>query len=112
MYCSGLGLRVIGRFDDHEGFDGVMLGNPGQGHHFEFTRCRAHPVKPTPTPEDLIVFYLPEPSEWRKVCSLMLQAGFVEVPPFNPYWQQRGRTFVDHDGYRTVLERAHPGRPA
>jgi hypothetical protein len=37
-------------------------------------------------------------------CALMLEAGFIEVRPFNPYWQRRGRTFQDHDGYRTVLE--------
>jgi len=106
MYTQGLGVREIGRFEDHEGFDGVMLGNPGLGYHFEFTHCRAHPVTPTPTPEDLLVVYLPELGEWHKACSLMLGAGFVEARPFNPYWQQRGRTFQDHDGYRIVLEQA------
>jgi hypothetical protein len=83
-----------------------MLGNHGLSYHFEFTYCRAHPVTPTPTPEDLIIIYLPESENWRRTCSLMLEAGFVEVRSFNPYWQQRGRTFKDHDGYRTVLEHA------
>jgi hypothetical protein len=36
----------------------------------------------------------------------MLEAGFLEVPSFNPYWAERGRTFQDCDGYRVVLERA------
>jgi len=36
----------------------------------------------------------------------MLDAGFVEVAPFNPYWRQRGRSFADYDGYRVVLEHA------
>lgn len=106
MYRTGLGLSVIGRFDDHDGFDGVMLGNPGLGYHFEFTHCRAHPVAPTPTAEDLIVLYIPVQDEWERTCSQMLRAGFVEVRPFNPYWLQRGRTFADHDGYRIVLEQA------
>lgn len=104
MYRDGLGLHEIGHFENHEGFDGVMLGNRGLNYHFEFTYCRTHPVTPTPTPEDLIVFYLPEPSEWEQVCSRMLEAGFIEVRPFNPYWQQRGRMFEDHDNYRVVLE--------
>jgi hypothetical protein len=36
----------------------------------------------------------------------MLAAGFREVASFNPYWDARGRTFEDPDGYRTVLQNA------
>ena len=106
MYCQGLGLREIGRFEDHEGFDGIMLGAAGAGYHFEFTHCRAHPVRPHPTAEDLVVLYLPDPAEWSAACARMLDAGFREVESFNPYWQRQGRTFEDPDGYRTVLQNA------
>lgn len=106
MYRSGLDLLEIGRFENHAGFDGVMLGKPGLDYHFEFTYCVTHPVSPAPTPEDLVVFYLPDLEGWRKQCASMLQAGFLEVNAFNPYWRQRGRTFEDHDGYRVVLEQA------
>ena len=106
LYRKGLGLIEIGRFRNHAGFDGVMLGKPGLGYHFEFTYCVTHPVSPAPTPEDLVILYLPDPEVWRKQCALMLEAGFLPVTAFNPYWQQRGRTFEDHDGYRVVLEQA------
>ncbi|HET7362429.1 MAG TPA: VOC family protein [Burkholderiales bacterium] len=105
MYCRGPGLRVIGRFEDHAGFDGVMLGAAGADYHLEFTYCRNHVVQPTPTAEDLIVFYLPSASEWHAACERMLAAGFEQVAPFNPYWDLRGRTFQDRDGYRVVLQR-------
>ena len=104
MYVAGLGLAVIGRFADHDGFDGVMLGKSGLDYHFEFTYFRSHPVRPGPTPEDLVVFYLPDRAEWQRTCRAMLDAGFAEVASFNPYWDRRGRTFEDHDGYRVVLE--------
>jgi len=104
LYKKGLGLDEIGRFENHEGFDGVMLGKPGLAWHFEFTYCRAHPVAPAPTPEDLLVLYLPDPDEWRSTCASLLAAGFVEVPSFNPYWGRRGRTFEDPDRYRVVLQ--------
>jgi catechol 2,3-dioxygenase-like lactoylglutathione lyase family enzyme len=104
MYRQGLGLEVLGRFEDHAGFDGVMLGRPGLHYHFEFTACRAHPVVPSPTAEDLAVFYLPDPKAWAEACEAMRAAGFEEVAPFNPYWAERGRTFRDPDGYRVVLE--------
>ncbi|HZE59052.1 MAG TPA: VOC family protein [Burkholderiales bacterium] len=106
MYRDGLGLLELGRFEDHDGFDGVILGTPGQPYHFEFTYCRTHPVVPAPTPEDLIVFYVPERAEWQQACAAMLRAGFVEVPSFNPYWQRHGRTFEDPDRYRVVLQGA------
>ena len=106
MYCAGLGLAEIGRFKNHAGFDGVMLGLAGMHYHFEFTHCPAAPVRPSPTPEDLIVFYLPERAEWRRACESMRRAGFKEVVPFNPYWGQRGVTFEDDDRYRVVLEQA------
>jgi hypothetical protein len=104
MYRRGLGLEEIGRFVDHDGFDGVMLGVPGGDHHFEFTHSRRHGATPTPTPEDLIVFYLPGTSDWEAACAALVVAGFVEVASFNPYWDVRGRTFEDPDRYRVVLQ--------
>lgn len=106
MYCRGLGLRVIGSFEDHDGFDGVMLGMAGANYHFEFTYSRRHPVRPAPTVEDLAVFYIPAESEWEATCARMLAAGFKQVTAFNPYWEIRGRTYEDHDGYRIVLQPA------
>jgi catechol 2,3-dioxygenase-like lactoylglutathione lyase family enzyme len=104
MYRDALGLHVLGRFDDHDGFDGVMLGLPGAPYHLELTRCRAHPVAPAPTPEDLLVLYLPDAHEWERRCAAMRAAGFAEVRAFNPYWERQGRTFADPDGYRIVLQ--------
>jgi catechol 2,3-dioxygenase-like lactoylglutathione lyase family enzyme len=109
MYRRGLDLCEIGSFRDHEGFDGVILAGPGRGFHFEFTQCRAHPVTPTPTPEDLLVFYVPSADDWRARCKAMLAAGFVNVEPFNPYWKRRGLTFQDADGYRVVIQNASWG---
>lgn len=103
MYVKGLGLQKLGCFADHQGFDGVMLGLRGAEFHFEFTFCRAHPVQPAPTKEDLLVFYVSDGADWEARCRAMLEAGFVEADPFNPYWALRGRTFEDPDGYRVVI---------
>ncbi|MFL6712937.1 MAG: VOC family protein [Sulfurifustis sp.] len=105
MYCRGLGLRVVGSFENHDGFDGIMLGRPESNYHFEFTHCRRHPVAPTPTAEDLIVFYLPDRDEWNAACISMEAAGFKRVTSFNPYWDAHGRSYEDADGYRVVLAR-------
>ena len=106
MYVAGLGLKLLGSFEDHEGFDGVMLGGEGLDYHFEFTHCRTHPVAPRPTAEDLVVFYIPNAAEWKITCENMNTAGFRRVESFNPYWDARGQTFEDPDGYRIVLQNA------
>ncbi len=106
MYCTGLGFVVLGSFREHDGFDGTMLGQPGADVHFEFVVCRAHPVEPSPTPEGLVVVYVVDASAWAERCSAMAAAGFEEVPSFNPYWNGKGRTFEDPDGYRVVVQNA------
>jgi hypothetical protein len=103
MYCDGLGFEVLGRFEDHDGFDGVMLGHAGAEHHLEFTTNRAVPNEVSPGPDDLLVFYVPEP-EWVEACARAEGAGFVPVAAVNPYWDRSGATFTDVDGHRVVLQ--------
>lgn len=104
LYISGLGLSRLGSFIDHDGFDGVMVGEPNGHFHFEFTLCRTHPIQPSPTPEDLIVFYVPDRDKWTERTQRMIEAGFRLVPSFNPYWDRSGQTFEDRDGYRVVIQ--------
>ena len=104
LYVRGLDWAVLGAFEDHAGFDGVMLGPPGGAYHLEFTVCRTHPVTPSPTPEDLLVLYLPDRGDWQRRCEALRAAGFREVASFNPYWQRDGRSFEDADGYRIVIQ--------
>jgi catechol 2,3-dioxygenase-like lactoylglutathione lyase family enzyme len=106
FYRDGLGLSVLHRFEDHDGFDGVMLGREGAPYHFEFTRARGHPAGRAPTQDNLLVFYLPQPEEWEAAVRRMRDAGLTPVPAFNPYWDVDGLTFEDPDGYRVVLQRA------
>jgi catechol 2,3-dioxygenase-like lactoylglutathione lyase family enzyme len=106
MYRNGLGFEILGSFVDHEGFDGVMLGHEGWGYHLEFTHHRGERVGSAPTREHLLVFYVPDETEWITRCGQMRKAGFIEVASFNPYWDRLGKTFEDPDGYRVVLQRA------
>jgi len=104
FYCDGLGLEVLYRFANHDGFDGVMLGARGAPYHFEFTRAKGHSAGRAPTQDHLTVFYLPDQREWRAAVERMKRAGFEPVAAFNPYWDRQGLTFEDPDGYRIVLQ--------
>ena len=110
MYADGLGLEVIGHFGDHDGFDGVMLGEPGGPYHLEFTTRAGHPSGRAPTEDNLLVFYIPDVEAWQRACARMEAAGFAPVDAFNPYWDRHGRTFEDLDGYRVVLQNTVWGR--
>ncbi|MEB3331668.1 MAG: VOC family protein [Synechococcaceae cyanobacterium] len=104
FYVSDLGLEIIDSFTDHQGFDGVMIGVPGADWHLEFTCCRGHDAGRAPTRDNLLVFYLPDPDLWQVAINRMKSAGHTPVASFNPYWDERGCTFEDPDGYRVVLQ--------
>ncbi|PLX61106.1 VOC family protein [Sedimenticola selenatireducens] len=103
MYREGLELQELGRFRDHDGFDGVMLGDIDGPYHLEFTRQPSQGELERPSPEALLVFYLPDPQAWQARCEKMLRAGFRRVTSTNPYWERGGCTFEDADGYRVVI---------
>ncbi len=86
FYRDGLGLPEIGRFHDHEGYDGLILGLPGTGAHLEFTWCDA-PAAP-PHPESLLVLYLGDEAEVRR---RLARLGAPTVPAANPYWDRHHR---------------------
>lgn len=106
FYCDGLGLQLLSSFADHNGFDGVMLGHAAAPYHLEFTHRAGHVAGRAPTADNLLVFYLPDAATWRAAVQRMATHGFAPVPADNPYWDERGRTFEDPDGYRVVLQQA------
>ena len=89
FYEKGLGLKRIGEFYDHEGYDGVMFGLPDEEYHLEFTRYIDGSPCPAPTKDNLLVFYMSEDSEMKKVSKRLHTLGYDEVEPENPYWKDK-----------------------
>lgn len=104
FYRDGLGFAELFRFEDHAGFNGVMLGLPGAPYHLEFTTAQGHRAGRAPTAENLLVFYLPDAQQWNDAVARLRSAGYEPVASFNPYWDRDGLTFEDPDGYRIVLQ--------
>ena len=99
FYRDGLGLREIGGFRDHDGYDGVFLEVPGTGAHLEFTSGGDHRA-PEPHPESLLVLYL---GNQATVDETIARLDAEPIEPANPYWSEHGLTFEDPDGFRVVL---------
>ena len=103
FYGEGLGLKQIGQFQDHEGYDGVMFGMPDASCHLEFTQHIDGSPCPAPTKDNLLVFYIPNKDEIQRLHSHLTSMGYKEVEPENPYWKESGITIEDPDGWRIVL---------
>ena len=96
-------MKRLAAFEDHAGFDGVVLGAPralSPGVH-----PRAWPAaSATPDPESLLVFYLRRRGRWQAAVERLRASGAQPVASHNPYWDRSGLTFADPDGFRIVLQ--------
>ena len=52
------------------------------------------------------MFYLPVAAAWKRAVARLEGLGYRPVKAFNPYWDKKGKTFEDPDGYRVVLQNA------
>ena len=100
--CDCLGFDLLGSFEEHIGFDGIIIGHANAPYHLEFTKEHGVKAPRAPDREGLLVFYLPDKEEWQKQVDMMHQAGYEAVPSNNDYWDVVGVTFEDPDGYRIV----------
>ena len=83
FYRDGIGLPEIGRFNDHEGYQGVFLALPGTEAHLEFTSGGRHRA-PASHPESLLVLYLGDDESVRKVASRLDAASVTAATPTGP----------------------------
>jgi hypothetical protein len=80
-----------------------MLGLPDAAHHLEFTQYKNGVPCPLPTRDNLLVFYLPDREQRDKIAQKLVEMGYPEVEPENPYWKKQGITIEGPDKYRIVL---------
>lgn len=102
FYGRVLGLKVLGEFRDHQNYDGVFLGIPGESWHLEFTVSADAPAH-SPDDDDLLVFYAESLEEFNKIKERFIANKVKHVSPKNPYWERNGITFEDPDGFRIVI---------
>lgn len=107
-FYTALGCEVVGRFEDHQGFDGLILGRAGERWQIEFVRERGVAAPRAPTPEHLLVFYVDDEASLHACARRLLDTGAREVAPHNPYWSACARCFEDPDGYVVAISLPPP----
>ena len=105
FYRDGVGLPQLLAFENHAGYDGVMLGLPGKTYHLEFTQHAHGSPCPAPSKDNLLVLYFPDDADLARVERRLQAMGRAPVPPENPYWLGKSVTYEDPDGWRVVLVR-------
>jgi len=102
FYCDLLGLEILGRFEDHNGYNGAFLGLKDTGWHLEFTTS-ANAPEHHPDEDDLLVFYMNSPEECELLKQRFSENGISPVVAKNPYWITNGVSYLDPDGYGIIL---------
>jgi catechol 2,3-dioxygenase-like lactoylglutathione lyase family enzyme len=103
FWTQVVGLEILSRFEDHEGYDGVILGNSGDQWEIEVTHHSSGMPLPSPSEEDIIVLYLNRELA-RGITDRLRHAGHPPKEHPNPYWQaMRAFVHTDPDGYTLII---------
>lgn len=98
-----VGFELLSRFEDHDGYDGAILGFPHGQWELEVTHHSSGIPLPTPTDEDIVTLYLRRDLADELINRLIL-AGHPQREHPNPYWQAMGSSVhADPDGYCLII---------
>ena len=102
FYRDILGLKILGHFENHQGYNGVFLEVKNAGWHLEFTTSVDAPQH-QPDEDDLLVFYQKNAADYEALKLKFEQHNISPVPAKNPYWNKNGTCYMDPDGYTVVI---------
>ena len=113
FYTQIIGLKLLGEFESHEGYDGVFIGqensfNKNDGWHLEFTVSWEQPLH-RPDEDNLMVFYPETTEEYEAILLRMQIANIKKYRPKNGYWQRNGIAVLDPDNFGVII--VNPDRP-
>ena len=74
---------MVGRFRDHDGYDGVFLAIPGAGAHLDLTAGGGHAAS-APHPESLLVLYLGDAASVERVFARLDDPPGAPANPWVP----------------------------
>lgn len=102
FYTEIIGLKILGDFQNHNGYDGVFVGKEKLNWHLEFTTS-SDKTNQKIDDDDLIVFYPESESEYQNII-LRIKAREIRIlNAKNPYWNQNGILIKDPDGFGIII---------
>jgi len=107
FYSDLLGLKLLGSFKDHDGYNGIFLGKEGLSWHLEFTSSSS-PAKHDSDEDDLLVFYCQSEEEYASINARFKKEGISTIKSKNPYWNNHGSYYLDPDGFGIIIAKKRP----
>jgi len=102
FYIKILGLEDLGGFANHEDYHGVLIGQPNESWHLEFTQSNDI-AQHTFDEDDILVFYPNTELEYNAIINRINMQALAFIKAKNPYWNTNGKMLLDPDGYRVVI---------
>ncbi len=102
FYTAVLDFKILGKFENHDGYFGVFLGKEGENWHLEFTQNSEAP-KHQFDDDDYLVFYPETSDEYNKILENLKKFEVPILEPKNPYWKDNGICFEDCEHYKIVV---------
>lgn len=102
FYTQIVGLEYLGGFQNHDGYDGVFVGNADADWHLEFTSNGEYCAQRFDE-DDILVFYVYSQVELTCIKRRIEKANIPIEAPRNPYWKSNGIMISDPDGYKVVF---------
>ena len=103
FYNQVLEMKCLGRFEGHNGWDGLMLGYESAAWHLEFTKRDECTFAIAVDPEELLVLYVSD-SELAQLMRRINEHGARPITLDNPYRAEHGAIGIaDPDGHVIVL---------
>ncbi|MGY5354794.1 VOC family protein [Wenyingzhuangia sp. IMCC45467] len=102
FYVNILNLEILGSFKNHNGYDGVFIGEKECDWHLEFTVSKSKPQN-TFDEDDLFVFYPQSKKEYAQILKNIQQNNISLNIAKNPYWAKNGVLIQDPDGYNIII---------
>lgn len=104
FYTSVLNFEILGKFENHDSYDGVFLGIKGENWHLEFTQNQEKPQSHFDE-DDALVFYPKTQESYDEILENLKKFEVPLLESKNPYWRNKGVCFEDCDHYKIIVSR-------
>lgn len=101
FYTGIIGLKSLGGFRDHEGYDGEFLGVPTENWHLEFTSTNED-LNHHPDEDDAVVFYPKTDEDYKDILRRVTDSAPI-LSAKNPYWNRNAIMTKDPDGFLVII---------
>lgn len=102
FYTTILDLKVLGNFENHNGYDGVFLGKENLNWHLEFTSTNEEVISKFDE-DDILVFYPTDKMSYEQMLKNIKENNIKILSPKNPYWIENGILIQDPDTYKIII---------